>query len=48
MKDFREFIDFVRNVYNTPTDFIPLHEPRFRGNEKKILLIVLTLHLFPV
>ena len=28
--------DFVRNLYNTE-DFIPLHEPQFRGNEKKYL-----------
>ncbi len=31
-----ETIDFIQNLYNTK-DFIPLHEPRFRGNEKKYL-----------
>ena len=31
-----EIIRFIQNIYNT-TDFIPLHEPRFRGNEKKYL-----------
>ncbi len=31
-----EFIEFVRDIYKT-TDFIPLHEPRFIGNEKKYL-----------
>mgnify|MGYP000515969193 CR=1 FL=1 len=34
---FKEVIDFIRELYNTPSDFIPLHEPRFRGNEKKYL-----------
>jgi len=33
---YQKFIDFVRKQYNTQ-DFIPLHEPRFRGNEKKYL-----------
>lgn len=32
----KEFIKFVQETYNT-TEFIPLHEPRFRGNEKKYL-----------
>lgn len=31
------FVSFVRNQYNTE-NFIPLHEPRFRGNEKKYVL----------
>ena len=31
------FISFVREQYQTD-QFIPLHEPRFRGNEKKYLL----------
>lgn len=30
----KEIIDFIRSLYQTE-DFIPLHEPRFRGNEKK-------------
>lgn len=29
-------IDFIRSVFNTQ-DFIPLHEPKFNGNEKKYL-----------
>ncbi len=33
---FSDFITFVRSTYET-NDFIPLHEPRFRGNEKKYL-----------
>jgi perosamine synthetase len=33
---FNEFIDFVREIYVTKKD-IPLHEPRFFGNEKKYL-----------
>lgn len=38
MFDFKEFIDFVRSseMYNT-TEFIPLHAPVFKGNEKKYL-----------
>lgn len=31
------FIEFVRDAFNTK-DFIPLHEPRFTGNEKKYVL----------
>lgn len=33
---YKEFTEFVRNLYQSD-DFIPLHEPRFRGNEKKYL-----------
>ena len=33
---FDGFIDFVRDIHGT-NDFIPLHEPRFVGNEKKYL-----------
>lgn len=36
MKVVNELVSFVRNEYNTDK-FIPLHEPRFRGNEKKYL-----------
>ncbi len=38
MEQFKEFVDFVRSTYNAPNAFIPLHEPRFRGNEKKYLM----------
>lgn len=34
---FTEIIRFVREKYNTPEGFIPLHEPRFNGNEKKYM-----------
>lgn len=37
MEQIDQFIEFVRNQYKT-TDFIPLHEPRFKGNEKKYVL----------
>ena len=30
-------IDFIRNLYNSD-NFIPLHEPKFLGNEKKYLI----------
>ncbi len=33
---FEDVISFVQNRYKT-TEFIPLHEPRFAGNEKKYL-----------
>jgi len=34
---FKSFVSLVRDIYGE-TDFIPLHEPRFLGNEKKYLL----------
>ena len=34
---FEDFISFVRDLYGT-NDHIPLHEPRFIGNEKNYLL----------
>ena len=34
---FKEITDFIRNIFATDT-FIPLHEPRFAGNEKKYVL----------
>ena len=30
-------ISFIRSTFNEPTAFIPLHDPRFFGNEKKYL-----------
>jgi len=33
---YKSVVDFIRDTFNT-TEFIPLHEPRFRGNEKKYL-----------
>ena len=37
MKNSGLFIEFVRDAFNTK-EFIPLHEPRFTGNEKKYVL----------
>lgn len=34
MKALKELCDFIRDGYTTSQDFIPLHEPRFIGNEK--------------
>jgi len=34
---YNEFVHFVRELYQT-NDFIPLHAPQFRGNEKEYLL----------
>ena len=33
---YRKVVDFIQEVYNTK-EFLPLHEPRFIGNEKKYL-----------
>lgn len=38
MQLFKETIKFIREKFKTPTDFIPLHEPRFIGNERKYVL----------
>jgi perosamine synthetase len=35
---FKETVAFIRNQFNTPEAFIPLHEPRFVGNEKKYVM----------
>ena len=33
---YANIINFIRDTYKTP-NFIPLHEPRFVGNEKKYI-----------
>ena len=37
MKSYSEIVSFIRSLYSE-SDFIPLHSPVFRGNEKKYLL----------
>src|SRR5690606_33613118 len=37
MKKIQDIVSFIQNSFNTK-EFIPLHEPRFRGNEKKYLM----------
>lgn len=37
MKQIQNTISFIQNLYKTK-EFIPLHEPKFEGNEKKYLL----------
>jgi len=37
MVDFKEVISFIKEQYSTD-DFIPLHVPSFKGNEKKYVL----------
>lgn len=37
MHKFNEIITFIRELYNTPVGFIPLHAPLFHGNEKRYL-----------
>lgn len=34
---YKEIISFIRQLYNQPSAFIPLHAPVFVGNEKKYL-----------
>ncbi len=34
---FKEIIEFIRQLYQKPEGFIPLHAPLFNGNEKKYL-----------
>ena len=33
----KSITDFIRSTFHEPIDFIPLHDPRFVGNEKKYL-----------
>lgn len=37
MDKYKEVVGFIRQTFNEPSAFIPLHEPRFIGNEKKYL-----------
>jgi len=37
MSNFKIITDFIRSAFKEPADFIPLHDPRFIGNEKKYL-----------
>lgn len=37
MNEFKEIVNFIRQLYKTPEGFIPLHAPVFNGNEKKYL-----------
>ncbi len=36
-REFQDIIKFIRELYNQPEAFIPLHAPVFTGNEKKYL-----------
>ncbi len=38
MHKYKSITDFVRSTYHQPEAFIPLHDPRFIGNEKKYLI----------
>lgn len=37
MSKYSQITSFIRSTYKEPTAFIPLHDPRFTGNEKKYL-----------
>ena len=37
MPTLEQLTNFIRTTFNKPTDFIPLHDPRFIGNEKKYM-----------
>jgi aminotransferase in exopolysaccharide biosynthesis len=36
-QQYQNIVTFIRNLYNEPSSFIPLHTPVFNGNEKKYL-----------
>lgn len=38
MSQFDSIFAFIRDLYHTPESFIPLHEPRFAGNEETYLI----------
>jgi perosamine synthetase len=38
LKIYSELISTVRNYYGTPEGYIPLHEPRFVGNDRKYVM----------
>lgn len=38
MQLYQNIIDFIRSTFQEPKDFIPLHDPRFIGNEKKYMI----------
>jgi perosamine synthetase len=37
MHQYQQIVNKIREIYNTPEGFIPLHAPVFMGNEKKYL-----------
>jgi dTDP-4-amino-4,6-dideoxygalactose transaminase len=37
MEKYKEIVKFIRQLYNEPDAYIPLHAPVFNGNEKKYL-----------
>ncbi len=34
MQNFNNLINFIRSTFQELTEFIPLHDPRFIGNEQ--------------
>ena len=36
MSSYSQLASFIRSTFSEPTEFIPLHDPRFIGNEKKV------------
>ena len=38
MADYNHIIDHIRELHNTREDILPLHEPRFLGNERKYVM----------
>ncbi|HPW65499.1 MAG TPA: LegC family aminotransferase [Salinivirgaceae bacterium] len=41
MTRYSKIVDFIRETFQEPTGFIPLHDPRFIGNERKYLTDVM-------
>jgi aminotransferase in exopolysaccharide biosynthesis len=38
MQSYQSIIEFIRSTFQESNEFIPLHDPRFIGNEKKYLM----------
>ena len=38
MEQYQKTINFIREIFREPTDFVPLHDPRFIGNERKYMM----------
>ncbi len=38
MSSYNNLTEFIRSTFQEPTEFIPLHDPRFIGNERKYMM----------
>jgi hypothetical protein len=37
MQQLTKITNFIRSTFHEPEAFLPLHDPRFIGNEKKVI-----------